>query len=144
MCTEGRDGYGGTMINVGVLGARGRIGRLVVGAVAAAADLELVDAEDPAAAVVVDFTRHDVVMDNLRRCVERGVHAVVGTSGFDRPGRRRPPAPVGPPRATRQARRHRTKPCRRSCPRRRAGRPVVPRRPWPRYGRDLRAGAQIR
>jgi len=76
--------YGGTMINVGVLGARGRIGRLVVEAVAAATDLELVDAEDPAAAVVVDFTRHDVVMDNLRRCVERGVHAVVGTSGFDR------------------------------------------------------------
>jgi 4-hydroxy-tetrahydrodipicolinate reductase len=84
MCTEERGGYVGPVMNVGVLGARGRVGRLVCEAVEAAADLDLVDAEDPAAAVVVDFTRHDVVMGNLRRCIERGAHVVVGTSGFDR------------------------------------------------------------
>src|SRR5690606_34111400 len=33
--------------------------------------------------VVVDFTHPAVVMDNLRWCIEQGLHAVVGTSGFD-------------------------------------------------------------
>ena len=33
--------------------------------------------------VVVDFTRPDVVMDNLRWCIARGRHVVVGTTGFD-------------------------------------------------------------
>jgi 4-hydroxy-tetrahydrodipicolinate reductase len=33
--------------------------------------------------VVVDFTRPDVVMDNLRWCVARELHCVVGTTGFD-------------------------------------------------------------
>lgn len=36
-----------------------------------------------AADVVVEFTRPEVVMGNLRRWRELGVHAVVGTSGFD-------------------------------------------------------------
>ncbi|MFV2176905.1 4-hydroxy-tetrahydrodipicolinate reductase [Actinomadura sp. LOL_016] len=79
------------MIKVGVLGAQGRMGSEVCRAVQGADDMELVatvdvgDALDPltAAEVVVDFTRPDVVMDNLRWCVERGLHAVVGTSGFD-------------------------------------------------------------
>ncbi|RSN67941.1 MULTISPECIES: 4-hydroxy-tetrahydrodipicolinate reductase [Actinomadura] len=79
------------MIKVGVLGAQGRMGAEVCRAVQGADDMELVatvdvgDALDPltAAEVVVDFTRPDVVMDNLRWCVERGLHAVVGTSGFD-------------------------------------------------------------
>ncbi|MBE1534890.1 4-hydroxy-tetrahydrodipicolinate reductase [Actinomadura algeriensis] len=79
------------MINVGVLGAQGRMGSEVCRAVRGAEDMELVaavdvgDALDPltAADVVVDFTRPDVVMDNLRWCVEHGLHAVVGTSGFD-------------------------------------------------------------
>jgi 4-hydroxy-tetrahydrodipicolinate reductase len=35
-----------------------------------------------AADVVVDFTHVGVVMDNLRWCVEHGISAVVGTSGF--------------------------------------------------------------
>jgi 4-hydroxy-tetrahydrodipicolinate reductase len=35
------------------------------------------------AEVVVDFTHPDVVMDNLRFCVDQGMHAVVGTTGFD-------------------------------------------------------------
>jgi 4-hydroxy-tetrahydrodipicolinate reductase len=33
--------------------------------------------------VVVDFTVPDTVLDNVRTCVEAGVHAVVGTTGFD-------------------------------------------------------------
>jgi 4-hydroxy-tetrahydrodipicolinate reductase len=35
------------------------------------------------AQVVVDFTRPDVVMDNLRWCISHGLHCVVGTTGFD-------------------------------------------------------------
>src|SRR5215218_8359488 len=33
--------------------------------------------------VVVDFTRPDVVMDNLRWCIAQGRQVVVGTTGFD-------------------------------------------------------------
>ncbi|MER5454166.1 4-hydroxy-tetrahydrodipicolinate reductase [Micromonospora sp. NPDC002389] len=79
-------------IRVGVLGARGRMGLEVCKAVDGAADMELVasvDQGDPLSAVadagaqvVVDFTTPDVVMDNLRWCVDQGVHAVVGTTGF--------------------------------------------------------------
>ena len=32
---------------------------------------------------VVDFTHPDAVMGNLERCIAEGVHAVVGTTGFD-------------------------------------------------------------
>lgn len=77
-------------IRVGVLGARGRMGVEVCRAVEAAGDMELVAALDQGddrsaaagAEVVVDFTTPDAVMDNLRWCVEAGVHAVVGTTGF--------------------------------------------------------------
>ncbi|MFE9183209.1 4-hydroxy-tetrahydrodipicolinate reductase [Micromonospora haikouensis] len=77
-------------IRVAVLGARGRMGVEVCRAVEAAADMELVAALDQGddrsaaagAEVAVDFTTPDVVMDNLRWCVEAGVHAVVGTTGF--------------------------------------------------------------
>ncbi|WP_244963138.1 4-hydroxy-tetrahydrodipicolinate reductase [Nocardioides dongkuii] len=78
---------------VGVLGARGKVGAEVCRAVAEAPDLELaaeVDAGDDiellaAAGVraVVDFTHPDVVMDNLEFCIRHGIHAVVGTTGFD-------------------------------------------------------------
>jgi 4-hydroxy-tetrahydrodipicolinate reductase len=79
------------MIKVGVLGARGRVGAELCRAVEAAEDLELVaavdagDSREPLAAaeVAIDFTHPDAVMDNLRWCVEHGVHAVVGTTGFD-------------------------------------------------------------
>jgi 4-hydroxy-tetrahydrodipicolinate reductase len=78
------------MIRVAVLGARGRVGSEVVKAVSAAPDLELAAAIDDGderdlagADVAVDFTRPDAVMDNLRACVAAGVHAVVGTTGFD-------------------------------------------------------------
>jgi 4-hydroxy-tetrahydrodipicolinate reductase len=78
---------------VGVLGARGKVGAEVCTAVEEAADMELVarvDAGDDIAALVeagaravVDFTHPDVVMDDLRFCIEHGIHAVVGTTGFD-------------------------------------------------------------
>src|SRR4051812_22061530 len=32
---------------------------------------------------VVDFPHPDVVMDNLEYCIDHGIHAVVGTTGFD-------------------------------------------------------------
>ena len=84
-------------IKVGVLGALGKVGREVCRAVEAVAaaegDLELVarlDAEDDLQALVdagvqavVDFTHPDVVMGNLEFCVSHGIHAVVGTTGFD-------------------------------------------------------------
>ncbi len=82
-------------IRVGVLGARGRVGEQVCQAVDAAEDLDLVAAvdvgdrlfnvADAGAQVVVDFTHPDVVMDNVRFCVDQGMHAVVGTTGFDAP-----------------------------------------------------------
>ena len=81
---------------VGVLGARGKVGREVCTAVEAADDLTLVAAVDRregpdtlddlvrnGAQVAVDFTHPDAVMDNLRFCVDHGIHAVVGTTGFD-------------------------------------------------------------
>jgi len=79
------------VIKVAVFGARGKMGAEVCRAVREAEDLELVaevDADDErdrarAADVVVDFTHPDVVLDNLDWCVRHGVHAVVGTTGFD-------------------------------------------------------------
>jgi 4-hydroxy-tetrahydrodipicolinate reductase len=78
------------MITVGVLGARGRMGRTVSETVEDADDLQLraqVDQGDSLDAltgcdVVVDFTHPGVVMENLRWCVEHGLSVVVGTSGF--------------------------------------------------------------
>jgi 4-hydroxy-tetrahydrodipicolinate reductase len=80
-------------VTVGVLGARGRMGTEVVKAVNAADDLELVamvdagewlfNVADAGAQVVVDFTRPDVVMDNIRFCIDQNIHCVVGTTGFD-------------------------------------------------------------
>ena len=81
------------MINVGVLGARGRMGAEVVRAINEAADLELVAALDLGdsldslitnkAEVVVDFTTPDSVMANLEFLITHGIHGVVGTTGFD-------------------------------------------------------------
>src|SRR5262245_35037138 len=49
----------------------------------AAVDID--DERDPltGADAVADFTHPAVVMDNLRWCVEHGLHTVVGTTGFD-------------------------------------------------------------
>ncbi len=33
--------------------------------------------------VVVDFSTPETALDNVRACVDAGVHAVVGTTGFD-------------------------------------------------------------
>ena len=81
------------MIKVGVLGARGRMGAEVVKAVTEAPDLELVASLDlgdsletlksNGAQVVVDFTTPDSVMANLEFLANNGIHAVVGTTGFD-------------------------------------------------------------
>ncbi|MDI6908992.1 4-hydroxy-tetrahydrodipicolinate reductase [Nocardioides sp.] len=81
------------MMKVGVLGARGKVGSEVCRAVEAADDLELVaqvDVDDDidtlvtsGAQAVVDFTHPDVVMDSLEFCIDHGIHAVVGTTGFD-------------------------------------------------------------
>ena len=81
------------MINVAVLGARGRMGSEVVKAVEAAEGLALVAALDlgdsleqlkgSAAHVVVDFTTPDSVMANLEFLINNGINVVVGTTGFD-------------------------------------------------------------
>jgi len=77
-------------VNVAVFGSRGRMGAEVCRAVEAADGLELIAAVDAgddrtpveAAEVVVDFTHPEAVMDNLGWCIDRGIHAVVGTTGF--------------------------------------------------------------
>ena len=78
------------MIRVAVLGAKGRMGAEVVRALRAADDLDLAAAYDvgdalelSAVDVAVDFTHPDAVLANLRACLDAGVHAVVGTTGFD-------------------------------------------------------------
>jgi 4-hydroxy-tetrahydrodipicolinate reductase len=81
------------MINVAVLGARGRMGSEVVKAVEATDGLALVAALDmgdsleqlkgSAAHVVVDFTTPDSVMANLEFLIDNGINVVVGTTGFD-------------------------------------------------------------
>jgi 4-hydroxy-tetrahydrodipicolinate reductase len=80
-------------IRVGVLGARGRVGSAVCRGVEEASGLELVaqvdvgdriDALEAAGSqVAVDFTHPDAVMGNLEHCIAHGIHAVVGTTGFD-------------------------------------------------------------
>jgi 4-hydroxy-tetrahydrodipicolinate reductase len=99
------------MIRVGVFGAGGRMGATVCAAVHGDPELELVAAVDPhhagidlgqvgvhgtgvqmsagpqalvdrGAEVAIDFTVVDAARENLRFCAERGVHAVVGTTGF--------------------------------------------------------------
>ena len=82
-----------TLMRVGVLGARGRMGSTVVDAVNAAAGMEVVAALDEGDAlsdlvaascrVVVDFTTPDAVMGNLEFAIGNGMHCVVGTTGFD-------------------------------------------------------------
>jgi 4-hydroxy-tetrahydrodipicolinate reductase len=100
------------MIRVGVFGAGGRMGSTVCRAVVDDPELELVAAVDPQHAgidlrqlgvpgtglnvaanadafeqadteVAVDFTVIDAARQNLAWCAEHGVHAVVGTSGFE-------------------------------------------------------------
>ena len=70
------------------------MGEAVCAAVEVADDLELSGRADPAigvalgeilgeADVVVDFTVPDTALANVSECLAAGVHAVVGTTGFD-------------------------------------------------------------
>jgi 4-hydroxy-tetrahydrodipicolinate reductase len=78
---------------VGVVGSLGRVGSSVCAAVEAADGLELVAAldrddrleslVDSGCEVVVDFTHPDVVLGNVELYVRHGIHAVVGTTGWD-------------------------------------------------------------
>jgi 4-hydroxy-tetrahydrodipicolinate reductase len=82
------------VIRVGVAGAAGRVGATVCEAVDAADDMQLTGQADPALGialadilgdcdVVVDFTTPDTALENARACVRAGVHAVIGTTGWD-------------------------------------------------------------
>ena len=82
------------MIRVVVSGAAGRMGQTVCEAVEGAEGVELTAKADPAlgvdlasvlaeADVAVDFSTPDTALGNVRACLEAGVHAVVGTTGFD-------------------------------------------------------------
>ncbi len=82
------------MIRVAVAGAAGRMGETVCKAVTEAQDTELSGRADPLldttlaevlpnADVVVDFTQPQSAIENAVACVRAGVHAVVGTTGFD-------------------------------------------------------------
>ena len=83
------------MIAVAVAGAAGRMGATVCSAVEGAEDMTLVARADPALGVslgdalaarpdvLVDFTIPSTAVDNIRQAVAAGVHAVVGTTGFD-------------------------------------------------------------
>ncbi|NYJ01997.1 4-hydroxy-tetrahydrodipicolinate reductase [Nocardioides thalensis] len=93
VANEATPSNGSAPLPVGVLGARGKVGSEVCAAVAGADDLALVAEVDQGdeldllvssgARVVVDFTHPDVVMDSLEFCIDHGIHAVVGTTGFD-------------------------------------------------------------
>ena len=94
----------GDLIRVGVLGAAGRMGRMVAGAVTAADGLIMAAADEPPAPgseidgvtlvadiggllnagveVVVDFTVAEASRANLPVLAAAGVHVVVGTSGL--------------------------------------------------------------
>jgi 4-hydroxy-tetrahydrodipicolinate reductase len=100
------------VIRVGVIGACGRMGMMVCRTVAEVEDLALVAAIDRSRVgqkigsligrpevdvpvsdeldrlleaeveVAIDFTHPDVVMDNVRWCVNHAIHLVVGTTGI--------------------------------------------------------------
>jgi 4-hydroxy-tetrahydrodipicolinate reductase len=67
-------------MKITLLGQRGKVGRVLAPALLAAGH-ELVELDD--AEAMVDFTAPDVVEENVRTAVERGVPCVIGTSGFD-------------------------------------------------------------
>jgi 4-hydroxy-tetrahydrodipicolinate reductase len=89
------------VISVCVSGAAGRMGRAVVSAVEAQADMRVAASVDPALepgegvyadlgsalagaapGVLVDFTRPEAVFANARTALAAGVHAVIGTTGL--------------------------------------------------------------
>jgi 4-hydroxy-tetrahydrodipicolinate reductase len=81
-------------IKVLVSGAAGRMGETACAAVEGAEDMELAGRADPAldtsvadlvggADVMVDFTTPDAAPANAMAAIGAGVHAVVGSTGFD-------------------------------------------------------------
>lgn len=83
-------------LRVAVVGASGRLGRVLADAVDAAPDLRLAarlgrDDDRGAIAgcdVALDVTRPDAVLATVAECLRAGVHVVVGTSGVDATARR--------------------------------------------------------
>jgi 4-hydroxy-tetrahydrodipicolinate reductase len=105
-------------MKIAIAGASGRMGQMLIDAVAAAPDLTLVAAldrassplagrdcgeplgratgvrvgADPAALagadVLIDFTRPEATLAHLAACTAQGVKMVIGTTGFDDAGRR--------------------------------------------------------
>lgn len=80
------------MIKVAVMGASGRMGKMLIEAVEAADDCSLhgtLDKGDDVRAglagadVMIDFTRPEATLAHLAVCADLGVKAVVGTTGFD-------------------------------------------------------------
>jgi 4-hydroxy-tetrahydrodipicolinate reductase len=82
------------VIAVAVAGAAGRMGETVCAAVDGADDMQLVGRADPllgvsvgealaGADVLVDFTTPGTALENALLCIDAGVHAVIGTTGFD-------------------------------------------------------------
>ena len=82
-------------MTVAVSGAAGRMGETVCAAVEGASDMELVGLADPrlgvslaqalddsSPEVAVDFSVPASAFENVSLCLERGVHAVVGTTGI--------------------------------------------------------------
>jgi 4-hydroxy-tetrahydrodipicolinate reductase len=77
-------------IAVAVIGAAGRMGNTVCRAVESAEDLELVGRFEigdelgdlSGADIAVEFTTPEASAGNVLHCVRRGVHAVVGTTGW--------------------------------------------------------------
>ncbi|MGI8420718.1 MAG: 4-hydroxy-tetrahydrodipicolinate reductase [Gaiellaceae bacterium] len=67
-------------MKVALLGRGGKVGRALAPALEDAGHI-LVELED--ADAMVDFTRPDVVEENIRRSLAAGVPVVLGTSGFD-------------------------------------------------------------
>jgi 4-hydroxy-tetrahydrodipicolinate reductase len=87
------------VIKVLVSGASGRMGETVCAAVEGVEDMELAGRADPelgdsvadlvgGADVMVDFTTPEAAPANVMRAIEAGVHAVVGSTGFDLEGLR--------------------------------------------------------
>jgi 4-hydroxy-tetrahydrodipicolinate reductase len=78
-------------LKIAVAGASGRMGRMLIEAVEAAPDCTLAGTLDIGqdigkgladAQVLIDFTRPEGTLAHLAACRERGVKAVIGTTGF--------------------------------------------------------------
>ena len=78
-------------LRIAVAGASGRMGRMLIDAVEQADDMTLAGKLDlgldaraglAQAQVLIDFTRPEGTLEDLRLCRELGVAAVIGTTGF--------------------------------------------------------------